>query len=814
MSRYVYLLNLMAYIVIGFLAVILLSCTNVEDKSSARKTLSFNEDWRFSLAGDSLAINPEFNDSGWRMLDLPHDWSIEGEFSEHAPAGVGGGALPGGTGWYRKTFTVDRDRKGKKVFIAFDGVYRNSDVWLNGRHLGNRPNGYISFMYDATPHLNKGGANVVVVRVDNSQQPNSRWYSGSGIYRNTWLIETSHVHVPFGGVYVTTPSVTVGNAIVEIETTLVNDLANDVPVELESIIYDSASRRVTSASNMIDVVSDSTAVVRQRVDISDPLLWSVSKPVLYKLVTIVKAGGIEFDRIETPFGIRTFEFDPHKGFSLNGVPMKINGVCNHHDLGSLGAAINMRALERQLSILKEMGVNAIRTSHNPPAPELLDLCDRMGFLVMDEMFDMWRMKKSEYDYAMYWDEWHARDLADFIKRDRNHPSVFLWSIGNEILEQWHPSGTTITTELASIVRSLDSTRPITSGNNNPDPSNSFVRSGALDLIGFNYAQDKYADFHKYYPGQKAIATETASALATRGHYDMPSDSIRRWPTRWDKPFPEGNPDNTVSAYDNVSAPWGATHEETLKIVKRLDHISGMFVWTGFDYLGEPTPYLWPSRSSYFGIVDLAGFPKDIYYMYQSEWTDKKVLHVFPHWNWEPGKVVDVWAFYNHADEAELFLNDVSMGVRKKGADDLHVMWRLKYEPGTIRVVTRKDGKEVLSKEIKTAGQPARLIVEADRNVIASDGKDLSFLTIRAEDDNGIPVPIANNLVRISITGDAALAAVDNGDQTSHASFRSHEVNLFNGLALAIVKGVKLNGNATITVESTGLQSASVSITLR
>ncbi len=802
-----------------FVVIVLLTvyagCSERNDgTASARKTTSLNEHWRFSLSGDSSSIHPEFNDSDWRMLDVPHDWSIEGSFSAQAPAGVGGGALPGGVGWYRKSFTVDPADRDKNVYVAFDGVYRNSDVWLNGTHLGNRPNGYISFAYDATPYLNYDRPNVLVVRVDNSQQPNSRWYSGSGIYRNTWLVITGRLHVPQGGVHVTTPSVTTENAVVNIETTLINNLGNDVSTELETVIYDAASRRVGSVSTSLNVPSDSSAIFHQRLDVKGPVFWSLKNPALYKAVSIVRTGGVESDRFETNFGIRTFDFDPDKGFSLNGTPVKILGVCNHHDLGSLGAAINTRALERQLEILKAMGVNAIRTSHNPPAPELLDLCDRMGFLVMDEMFDMWRRKKTEFDYSVDWDQWHERDLTDFIKRDRNHPSVIVWSIGNEIGEQWDSTGTAIATELAGLVRSLDSTRPITTANNEANTYNSIIRSGALDLIGYNYNHGDYAGFHERYPGKRFIATETTSALATRGHYDMPSDSIRRWPIAWDKPFREGNPDNTVSAYDHVSAPWGSTHEETWKIVKRFEHLSGMFIWTGFDYLGEPTPYGWPSRSSYFGIVDLAGFPKDAYYMYQSEWTDTKVLHVFPHWNWETGKVVDVWAYYNQADEAELFVNDVSRGVMKKQGDDLHVMWRLNYEPGTIRVITRKNGKEVMRKEIRTAGAPARLILEPDRDAIAADGTDLSFITIRAEDANGIPVPVADNMIHIGVTGDAAVAAVDNGDPTSHASFRSHNVKLFNGLALVIVRGVKQPGNATITVESPGLQSASVSLTLR
>jgi beta-galactosidase len=368
----------------------------------------------------------------------------------------------------------------------------------------------------------------------------------------------------------------------------------------------------------------------------------------------------------TTFGIRTFAFDTAKGFFLNGKHLKILGVCDHHDLGCLGAAINTRALQRQLELLKEMGCNGIRTSHNPPAPELLDLCDEMGFIVMDEAFDMWMKEKTKYDYHLDFAEWHKRDVEDMVLRDRNHPSVFIWSIGNEVSEQWDHSdnsGSTIARDLAGIIRGLDTTRPITANCNDDRPDNPVIRSGALDLIGYSYGHNDYHLFPATYPGKKLIGSEATSALESRGHYDMPSDSIRRWPTRWDIPMKDGNPDNTVSAYDNCSVPWGATHEEGWNLVKKNDFVSGMFIWTGFDYLGEPTPYVWPSRSSYFGILDLAGFPKDVYYMYQSEWTNKPVLHILPHWNWKPGQTIDVWA-YTNCDEVELFLNGKSVGVRK------------------------------------------------------------------------------------------------------------------------------------------------------
>jgi beta-galactosidase len=526
------------------------------------------------------------------------------------------------------------------------------------------------------------------------------------------------------------------------------------------------------------------------------------------VVTQVIANNAVVDEYTTPLGIRYFNFDEEKGFTLNGKPLKIQGVCDHHDLGSLGAALNTRALQRQLEILKGMGVNGIRTSHNPPAPELLDLCDKMGFIVMDEAFDCWEKGKNKYDYHLYFTKWHKKDLQDQILRDRNHPSVFIWSIGNEIPQQSDTSAMRLAPELAEIVHSLDKTRPITTANNDPSPRNQIIKSGALDLVGYNYAEKDFPKFHDRYPGKKFIGTETTSAIATRGHYDMPSDSIRRWPGRRGSKM---NDDFTVSAYDNISVPWGSTHEETWKIIKKYDFLSGMFIWTGFDYLGEPTPYPWPARSSYFGIVDLAGFPKDSYYMYQSEWTNKTVLHVFPHWNWVPGKVVDVWAYYNNADEVELFLNGKSQGVKKKTGDDLHVMWRLTYRPGTLKAVSRKNGKVVLTREIHTAGAPAKIELTADRKNIKADGKDLSFITVRVLDKDGNLVPDAANKVDFSVKGPTAIVGVDNGDPTSLDSFKVNYRKAFNGMALAILQANEKAGASTFVATSPGLQSATIVI---
>jgi len=489
-------------------------------------------------------------------------------------------------------------------------------------------------------------------------------------------------------------------------------------------------------------------------------------------------------------------------------------VCLHHDLGSLGAAVNTRALERQLQIMKAMGVNALRTSHNPPAPELLDLTDRMGFIVLDEAFDMWKRAKTKYDYHLDWDAWHVRDLSDMVTRDRNHPSVFMWSIGNEVMEQWTNDDTTaipIARELAGIVRRLDPTRPITSANNNGSPANPLFHAGALDLLGHNYHHEAWPKLPGQFPGGKFIITEAVSALNSRGVYEQPSDSVASYETPYVKDHgPQPNRDYRLSSYDDRKAFWGSLHEESLRQFERYPFLSGMFIWTGFDYLGEPTPYGWPARSSYFGVVDLAGFPKDPYYLYQSEWTDRPMLHLFPHWNWAPGDTIDVWA-YTNADELELFLNGGSLGVKRKEGDVLHLMWRVPYAPGTLRAVARRGGQVTATQEVKTAGAPARLAIAPDRAAIRADGADLSFVTVTVLDRAGVAVPTAGQLVRFRLAGDARIVAVDNGDQISHARFQGDRVQLFNGKALVIIRAGARAGAVTLTAAAEGLEPASVRI---
>lgn len=780
------------------------------------KKVSFNQDWRFHLGDVANGQDADLNDAQWRQLDLPHDWSIEGEFSEKAPSGTGGGALPGGLGWYRKTFTVPLTAKGKQIFIEFDGVYRNSEVWINGHYLGKRPYGYISFIYELTPHLIYGGGrNVIAVKVDNSQQPNSRWYSGSGIYRNVWLTTLDPVHVEHWGTYVTTPEVNNQSATVVIRTRVSNGSKSVTPVNLTTIIQDASGKEVARSIARAVTAKDSHAEVSQTLKVSSPSLWSDDRPYVYKVVSQLQQGGRIVDRYESPLGIRSFRFDVSKGFFLNGKPLKIRGVCNHHDLGSLGAAVNTRAIERQLEILKEMGVNGIRTSHNPPAPELLELTDKMGFIVMDEAFDMWKIAKTKYDYHLDWDQWHKRDLEDMVLRDRNHPSIFIWSIGNEVMEQWNdnPAGGTISKDLGAIVRNLDRTRPITSATNGVSRDNKVIMEGDLEIVGTNYAHAKLPEFAKMFPGRVILGAETNSSLHMRGSYRMPSDEIFRWPRKEEDILKVG-PTYECSAYDNSTAPWGSAHEETWKLVKNHDFFSGMYIWTGWDYIGEPTPFPWPAVSSYFGIIDLAGFPKDPFYFYKSEWTNMPVLHIFPHWNWKQGEKVDVVAYYNNADEVELFLNGRSQGTKRKQGDDMHVFWRLTYEPGILKAVSRKNGNVVLTKEVRTAGEPARIVLVPDRKTIKADGMDLSFVTVKIVDKDGTLVPAADNLINFKVMGGGSLVGVDNGNQISHESFKGKQRKAFHGMALAILQAKQQPGRIYLEASSDNLQSASLVITTR
>ena len=760
----------------------------------ARERVCFDSDWRFVLADSAQMSNVEYNDSWWRKLDVPHDWAIEGDFYASNPSGAGGGALPGGIGWYRKYFSLPTSKE--KYFLEFDGVYMNSTVYINGQKVGFRPYGYSSFEYDITPYVHEG-KNVVAVRVDNSDQPNSRWYSGCGIYRHVWLTKTNPIHIKHWGVYV-----------------------HDGKVEVD---YENPTKQKVTVKNTWFDASG------KPVNIKKPRQWSCEDPYIYKVRTQLLVAGKVVDEVVTTTGFRDFKFDSKTGFWLNGKNFKLNGVCEHHDFGCLGAALNEDALHRKLTKLKAMGVNAIRSSHNPPAPELLNMCDTMGIIVMDESFDMWRRRKTQNDYARFFDEWHERDLTDLILRDRNHPSILMWSIGNEVLEQWsdakadtltleqanlilnagHDASTLakegelsvnslLTRHLAEIVKRYDTTRPITAGCNEANPNNHLFKSGAIDIIGFNYHHQWVPGVPQNFPDKPFIFSESVSALQTRGYYMMPSDSIYRAPKQWWLPYTD--PSYMCSAYDNMSASWGSTHEETWDVIKHTPYVGGQFIWTGFDYIGEPTPYGFPARSSYFGIIDLAGFPKDSYYMYQSEWTSKPMLHLFPHWNWLPGQTIDLWAYYNNADEVELFINGVSAGIRQKvDSHQFHVMWRVQFEPGEIKAVSRKNGKTVCEQTIKTAGPAHHIRLTTDYK-----GKNTTFITVEVVDKDGNLCPWAENQIEFFTTGDAKILGTDNGCQTSMERFQAPRRKTFFGKCMVVV-----HGYGTLRAESIDLAPSSI-----
>ena len=780
----------------------------------ARQRQNFDADWLFILADSARMSEVNYNDASWRRLNVPHDWAIEGDFYAGNPSGAGGGALPGGIGWYRKHFNLgdcETPMKETKFFLEFDGVYMNSTVYVNGQKVGYRPYGYSSFEYDITPYV-KEGENVVAVRVDNSDQPNSRWYSGCGIYRHVWLTKTHPIHVKHWGVFV-----------------------HDGKVEVD---YENPTgQKVTVKNTWLDANGKPTSIKK-------PRRWSCEDPYIYKVRTQLLVAGKVVDEVETTTGFRDFKFDAKTGFWLNGKNMKLNGVCEHHDLGCLGAALNEDALHRKLTKLKAMGVNSIRSSHNPPAPELLNMCDTMGLIVMDESFDMWRRKKTQNDYARFFDEWHERDLTDLILRDRNHPSILMWSIGNEVLEQWSGNdsdeltleqanlllnaardastlakdgelspNSLLTIHLADIVKRYDTSRPITAGCNEPSPNNHLFKSGAIDLIGFNYHHEWVKDVPKNFPNKPFIFSESVSALQTRGFYRMPSDTVYKAPKQWWLPYTD--PSFMCSAYDNMHASWSSTHEETWDVVKHNDFVGGQYIWTGFDYIGEPTPYGFPARSSYFGLIDLAGFPKDTYYMYQSEWTDKPMLHLFPHWNWVAGDYIDMWCYYNGADEVELFINGVSQGVRKKTehtaegwkpelCTEYHVGWRVTFDPGEVKAVSRKDGKVVCEQTIKTAGPPAKIRLSKDYQ-----GKNTTFITAEVVDKDGNFCPWADDLIYFIGEGDGRILGTDNGCQTSMERFTSPQRHAFHGKCMVVV-----TGNGSITAKSPTLEPTWIEFTVK
>jgi beta-galactosidase len=802
-----------------------LAATSAISVSGPRR-IDFDADWRFFKGEARGAEAPPFDDSTWRQLNLPHDWAIEGPFDPNLNPHTG--ALPiFGTGWYRKSFTVPANGRGRYFSVEFDGAMANSTVWLNGHELGGRPYGYIGFSFDLTPYLNFGANNVIAVRLT-PEDRSSRWYPGAGIYRNVWIDVTGPLHVARWGTYVTTPEVTDRNAKILVTTKIRNRSDHEANILLQISVLDPTGKLVSRDRLSAEFPSGTTQTMAPVLIVNAPKRWDVDHPNLYTVVSEVIDGGQVVDRYTTTFGIRTIAFDKDKGFLLNGRRLKIQGVCNHSDLGALGAAVNLRATERQLEILKGAGVNAIRTSHNPPSPELLDLCDRMGLLVIDESFDMWKISKipNGNGYTKYFDEWSERDARDMARRDRNHPSIIMWSIGNEIPEQGVPQGAAMAKRLSGFFHEEDATRPTTAGFNNRVAAIKNGLADEVDLPGFNYQPMHYEEILKDHPNWIIYGSETASCVSSRGVYHLPIVAYQK------------DPSHQITSYDVIAPSWAYCPDVEFHYQDQIPQLLGEFVWTGFDYIGEPTPYFagrdpadWPARSSYFGMVDLAGFPKDRYYLYQSRWTSKPMVHVLPHWNWEgrEGQAIPVMA-YTNADEVELFLNGKSLGRRQRFSDPIELPvgknvsqdgkfttkyrleWQVPYQAGDLKAIAYRGGKQVAVDEVHTAGAPAFVKLTADRDTIQAGGKDLSFFTVRIEDAKGNLCPLADNLVQFSVTGAGEIAGVDNGNAATVEPFQADHRKAFSGMALLIVRShAGQPGRIHVTASSAGLTGAALDI---
>jgi len=782
---------------------------------------NFDANWKFHLGDVDNAEKTDYPDQDWRSLDLPHDWSIEGSFKPDNPATNSGASLPGGIGWYRKNFSVN-DAKSKHRFIQFDGVYMNSTVWINGHKLGNRPFGYSTFQYDMTPYL-KEGDNVISVKVDNSLQPNSRWYSGSGIYRHVWLNTTSPVHVSQWGTYVTTPKVSAKEALVQVETSISNDNKGKANISIVSTIIDNNGKKIASQIQMGEIEQGAQLKINTKIKVNAPQLWSIEQPNLYKLTSEVYQGKELKDTYYTTFGIRSIVFRSDSGFFLNNKCVKVKGVCLHHDLGCLGTALNTRALTRQLEILKSMGCNGIRTSHNPPSPDLLDLCDKMGFLVMDEAFDVWYLEKMKYDYHNYFKDWHERDLSDMVLRDRNHPSIFLWSIGNEIPEKNHTKygGAAIAKELDGIIKKYDKTRFTTSAFAGVWRADTTFMTDKVDVIGINYTVERYPEEKAKHPNGFFIASETTSSQSDRGIYHFPADSAM-----------QATSDMHCSSFDNrgtyYDRPATMITQTTWRVVKETPYVAGLFVWTGFDYYGEPA-YPYPCISSSYGIVDLCGFPKDVFYFYKSQWTNEPVLHLFPHWNWKVGALIDVIA-YTNCDGVKLYLNDKLIGeqafantnityqtrqwdqvINLGQGQKLSLNWKVSFTPGTLRAEGYKNGKLIATDVVKTAGDASKIDLSADRKTIQADGKDLSYITVKIKDYKGTLVPDADNLVHFDLEGEGKIVGVANGNPISIEAAKGKERSAFSGMCQIIVQSTSKKGMIVLKASSLGLPDEKIEL---
>lgn len=814
------------------LLIILYSCLSLANAQDNR-VIPFDFNWKFHLGPLPGACQPGFDDSSWRLLDVPHDWSIEGTYHKTANGtDWQSGYLPCGTGWYRKSFDYDERWDGKEISIVFDGVYMNSSVWINGRFLGKRPNGYVSFEYDLTPYL-QPGKNTIAVQADHSKPLSARWYTGSGIYRHVWLKVNDPVHIPTWGVYFTTPRVTDTRATAEIKTTVKNTYRTACEIMVESVLKAGDGRIVSSARSVITVEGNKQKETGQSLELTNPELWSPDSPYLYTLESTLRQGGKIRYTQSMRVGIRKAEYSA-KGFFLNGKPVKIKGVCDHHTAGALGAAIPDQSLERRLTLLKEMGCNAVRTAHNPFSPEFYTLCDSLGLMVMNELFDGWEKPKAADDYGNYFEEWWEKDLADFVMRDRNHPCILFWSIGNEVNK---PTPET-QEKLVSRIRRLDSTRPVTQGGTDPTrgmQADYDKNSRFLDLVGFNGNGEEVGEFEKFEknrPHLFGIGTEIPHTYQTRGVYrtktawrrrDFPAPWEQKSPVKWEEfeqrvfpiedlteeeVFPEeaANP-YYQSSYDNASVRIGARH--SWKRSTSFPWLFGEFRWGSFDYLGEAE---WPQRCGNFGIIDLCGFPKDHYYLYQSLWQEKPMVHLLPHWT-HPGKegVNIPMVVYTNCRSAELFLNGKSLGEKKYRGEQL--VWYVPYAPGEITAVAKTKDNQTVTTTTRTAGPASRIRIEADKKTARANRTDVIHFEVDITDANGTLCPLASNEIFFEIEGPGKLIAVDNGDPIDLSSNKIARRKAFRGKAFLIVQTTDKPGEIEVKALSKGLKEAGCTITV-
>jgi len=794
----------------------------------AETKVNFDFDWKFIQKNIKGAEMPKYCDKDWRMLNLPHDWSIEGRYNEtENGTDWQSGYLPAGIGWYRKTFDVIPAWKNKKIQILFDGAYLNSDVWINGHLLGHRPNGYVSFYYDLTPYL-KSNNNVIAVKIDQSKPLTGRWYSGSGLYRSTWFLVSEKTHFEQWGVFFTTPFVSREKADFHIDLNYEN--ATKKPINISANLIDKSGKIIASVNKIVDPESKK---IELSGSVINPELWSIENPTVYTLVCALKINGKVSDETKRIVGFRKLTFDPKKGFKLNDISLKIKGVCDHNTAGAVGSAVPNEVLYRRLKLLKDMGCNTIRTAHNPYSPQFYDMCDTLGIMVMNEAFDGWEKPKAIDDYGNYFKEWWQKDLTDFISRDRNHPSVIIWSIGNEVSD---PTPAT-QDKLVDLIHKLDSTRPVTQGGTDPtrgmktDYSKSFQ---FLDIVGFNGNGEEVGEFEMFQEmklNRSAIGTEVPHTYQTRGVYRTKTAWRRRdftapWELKsfipWDEfkkrvfdipdltekeVFPEEIENKYYqSSYDNASVRISA--RKSWQRTSIFPFLMGEIRWGSFDYLGEAE---WPQRCGNFGIIDICGFPKDHYYLYQSLWNDKPMVHLLPHWT-HPGKegVLIPVVVYTNCQSAELFLNRVSLGKQDYVGEQL--VWKVPYKPGELKVVAYNNNQKVAEKSYQTAGNPSTFKITPDKQMVNANQKDIIHVEIDLVDSNGNFCPMASNLIKVEVSGTAKILAMDNGDPIELSSYKVNSKNAFRGKCLLILQATNQKGVITLNINSEGLKSQTVNFT--